>query len=267
MTWPRGEGAVDRPSKSMGESPQGWTPYSILMSFIRWRGIPIAIWEKTVVLGQRKILILHWSKPHWYSPVHWLWMYMFWIDYIDFLWHPYLNVVNIVSVQFSRQLINNILLTDCPIIAWKKTPQRPVPECGTPTAAPNQLGYTAFLAALPFSLTAADLFTHNPKQCRTDHVTYCRYNHWNPTTLYLHAVSFFYGWFPWRQGALASSERWRRWSVLTLSALGRSSVLFLAVLAAAWVRQTCSWAAGKLTSATISVQGCSTCRRGLSSRK
>lgn len=30
---------------------------------------------------------------------------------------------------------------------------------------------------------------------------------------------------------------------------------------------TCSWAAGRFTSATISVHGCSTCSRGFSSRK
>lgn len=43
MTCPRGEGAVDRPSKSIIESPQGWTPYINLMSLIRCKGIPMEI--------------------------------------------------------------------------------------------------------------------------------------------------------------------------------------------------------------------------------
>lgn len=42
------------------------------------------------------------------------------MNHIDFLGHPCLNVVNVVSVQFFRQLINNVLLTDCPIISGKR---------------------------------------------------------------------------------------------------------------------------------------------------
>lgn len=44
MTCPRGEGAVESPSKSMGESPHGCNPYITLMSLMRWSGMPIAIW-------------------------------------------------------------------------------------------------------------------------------------------------------------------------------------------------------------------------------
>lgn len=35
----------------------------------------------------------------------------------------------------------------------------------TPRVTHNQLDYKVFPATLPFSSTAADLFTHNPKHC------------------------------------------------------------------------------------------------------
>lgn len=94
------------------------------------------------------------------------------------------------------------------------------------------------------------------------------------TTPLLRAASVFCSPLPWRQGGPSSAGQW---GVLTLSATGQSHtqtcwkwcnrVCSFYLCRRVCVRLTCSWAAGKLTSATISVQGCSTCRRGLSSRK
>ena len=69
ITWPRGSGMFFGPSKSMGVSPHGSSPYSTRSSLIRWRGTPIAIYNHKIIstvkctyLRNSPNLKQHWGK-------------------------------------------------------------------------------------------------------------------------------------------------------------------------------------------------------------
>lgn len=131
----------------------------------------------------------------------------------------------------------------------------------------NQLDNDAFSATLNFSSSPADLIAHNPKRCGRDHATQPRCG---PDLLRLCTPP---------PSVQSVAMQTRRLASCHASPLKRVIISHKHGL---WCNGgcglllgkndkketlTCSWAAGKLTSATISVQGCSTCRRGLSSRK
>lgn len=187
----------------------------------------MAIWPKIAVLAQRKFMLWNWHiqtlmnrltgpgqtglTPH-YTHLCIVNEFVLNEEYV----FPGLLIRQLLTscFHFSRQPIKNVLLRDrescCCLENRYSHPLWQIVR--TPTATPNQLEYKAFLATLPFSLTATDLFTHNPEHCRTDHVSKSCYNHW------MHYIISAYCRLLLQPVAMETGgpSSAKRWSVLTV---------------------------------------------------